>query len=132
MDNALYHAASDRIEAAVDRWRGLLGMHGWRINRSFHDGQYVMPDGRVSIAPASSHVKWEYLYAHLDFNVEEMAGMDDARVEEIVVHELMHVMVNEMRDLCAEEHPILIKHEERVCETLAQAFIQVVARRGDE
>lgn len=63
--------------------------------------------------------QWEYLQAKVAINVPEVARMNDDKLERVLVHELCHILVAEMRgdpDVCSD-------HEERTVTQLAKAFI---------
>ena len=61
---------------------------------------------------------WRYMESVITFNVSHLSGMDENTIEVTVVHELMHVFLNEMREQG-------IDHEERVATMLQKAFMWV-------
>lgn len=86
-----------RITRFVKKWRQTLGLNQWRIEHTYHDGPFDVDGSTKSGAVGACTAHWEYQTAHLEFDVSELANYDDERVEEVVIHELMHAMVNEMR-----------------------------------
>lgn len=77
------------------------------------------PDGRTGdILLGEANVTWQYQTATITFYPKSMKDMAEDDIEKLVVHELMHVFLNEMR----EEG---IDHEERVATMLAKAFLWV-------
>jgi len=91
-------------------WTG-LGFH--TINTVFVD---FWEGGLDADAICESH--WEYLEHTITFNITHLQSQSDESIEATVVHELMHIFLNEMR----EEG---IEHEERVASTLQKAFVWV-------
>lgn len=75
-----------------------------------------MPNGQYSPrCAATCTASWEYRQAQITFNMPLLAAKKEEEIEEIIVHEMVHVLVNEMREKG-------IKHEERVVTELTWAF----------
>lgn len=68
-------------------------------------------------------VEWKYLTACITFYPKAMRHLTEEEIEVAVIHELMHVMVNETREGGME-------HEERVCTQLQKAFSWVKGSLG--
>jgi hypothetical protein len=62
------------------------------------------------------YADWKYATASLHINLDSFSRMGDKDIESVIIHELCHALVNEMRE--GEMH-----HEERVVTGLAKAFI---------
>ncbi len=73
------------------------------------DGNSVI--GRV-------YADWEYMQATIHINVPVLDRLSKYEIERAVVHELVHILVNEMRE------PGIL-HEERVVTQLQKAFMWV-------
>lgn len=69
---------------------------------------------------ASVWSSWKYCDAMIKVYLGEIAELSDDVLEETVLHELMHVYINETR---REETDIALEHEERVVTSLARSFI---------
>ena len=107
-----------RIERFWKKWRRTLGLDEWETALNFNDGEYIQQDGEASgEAVASAHARWQYRHASVSFNLERVARLDEEDLEQMVIHEAMHIILNEMR----EEG---VKHEERVASSLAFAFMR--------
>jgi hypothetical protein len=98
-----------------------LGLRWWEINVVWMDEvQEILDtfgaasDGRIVASKVD--VNWMYGVAHVYINVPAFKGLKKWKVERIVVHELVHILVNEMREDGLE-------HEERVVTGLTKAFI---------
>ena len=63
------------------------------------------------------YADWRYGRFTLDINVKRVAELDDATLESYFIHEMMHVLVNEMR-----QKEDTLAHEERVVTGLTKAF----------
>lgn len=107
----------DRIRKVLDLWIERTGLTGWAIDIQYDRSTRPANSPRGSVAEAS--VAWPYRRATLTFWLLGTAPYDDLVLEEIVVHELMHIQVNEMR----EHHDL--HHEERVCTELARMIVQL-------
>jgi hypothetical protein len=110
----------DLIQAAFDKWLKRLGLLWWEIDINFYDDpgeivKHFRDPGEDYTVAAVTYVKWIYASASIDVNLPAFTGLDQDKIERIVVHECCHVLVNEMRE--CELH-----HEERVVTQLTKAF----------
>lgn len=102
-----------RVLALANRWIRPLGLGWWRFDFEWHRSGF---DGHTLMRCASS---WRYMEAHIDVDLAQVAQLaDDDRLEEVVVHELLHPILSEMGS--GDEATM---HEERVASTLQRAFI---------
>ena len=107
-------------------WIWTLGLKRWhRIDIVYHRSDPNPKEADGYACPAWVNVKWEYQIATVNFDVSQLLESSDEELEYIVIHELCHVLVNEMR--CQDGAR---QHEERVVTGLAQAFrwVRNVAR----
>lgn len=133
MTDAEQDEAVARVDTLTDIWLPLLGLKNmWRV--TFHmyrdSGEYAseesgpsLADGDVSVA--RTHVLWPYLTAHVHINLSQFVLHDEDDQEEMVVHELCHILIAEMRDArgCNCDTYVM-SHEERVCTILSHAFVR--------
>lgn len=134
MNDLEFEAQKERVRRVYDRWDQPLGLKWWRITQEWCrdlSGFEGESNGHVNFTPlARTSASWEYMIATISFNLVGIADIDDEALERVVVHEMCHVLVREMRDdyggHATHDTPA---HEERVVSSLAQAFIWV---RGDE
>lgn len=110
-----------RVLKHLRHWKVMLGLGVWRIDTEWYDGR--LPETRGgddrNIVLADMHVSWEYLKATMRVNVEAVAALSDERLEEVIIHELLHAVINEMRNYSADDG---IYHEERVVSTLTSVI----------
>ena len=109
-----------RWQAALDEWIPALGLDEYHIEVAYYSDPDDFPAGKGDDTgrPAAQVIsKWQYMGAWLGVNMLEVADLDDVQLEEAVVHELCHVLVDEL-------DPQDVKHEERVVTQLSKAFIR--------
>ena len=121
MTDAEYRVAKKRIEALIEKWARPTGLRWWKIQYEYFRGPFPaypgeVPNGRGDEPAADCKVRWQYGKAWIRFDVDALGPYTDKELEWVVVHEHMHVFLNEMR----EEG---VDHEERVASNLADAFI---------
>jgi hypothetical protein len=95
-------------------WVHILGLGFWRVDLCFID---CFEDRQVV---AETTVEWKYLEIHITFSLVALCDFAEQRIERIVLHELCHGLINEMRSY-HDDHD----HEERVASQLANAFMWV-------
>jgi hypothetical protein len=129
MNDAEFETQKARIIALERRWFETLGLAAWKLNTEFVRGDFSnggqpAPD---TLATAKTHS--EYMLATISWNMPVVIDHNDRELERIFLHEMMHVMVNEMRpsrpnnevnNALSEEDSW---HEERVCTMLGNAFL---------
>ena len=113
-----------RLGPVIRRWVKRVGLGGWTIDVEYYDEIPAHKDAAMAM-----DVQWQYFQATMKVNANKTSDETDRRCEEIIVHELSHILVNEMRppargtDL--DEYAIneLMQHEERVCTIVARAIL---------
>lgn len=122
MTDAEYEQETARVRKLLDRWLPRLGLgkdFGWRIQVCFdRDGEGNLSQS-VSLA-AETRPTWTHMLARIDFMMPALLDQSDETVEDVVVHELCHVLVAEMSG----KGNAAYDHEERVVTTLARAFLR--------
>ena len=109
---------------AFKKWIYRLGLCWWEVTVRFYDDpseivkRFRQDDDFIVLA--SSWVDWRYSKAAIDVNLPELMKQTKDEIERAIVHELMHVLVNEMHE--GEMH-----HEERVVTQLTKAIFWTVA-----
>lgn len=121
-------ATREEIKAEFDKWIKPLGLMWWNINLVYYDDpsdvvSNFMEDDNVTLARVFAD--WRYSTASVHINLIGMASVPSDEVERIALHELVHILVNEMRE--NEMH-----HEERVVTGLTNAFLWTKIEFGTE
>jgi predicted SprT family Zn-dependent metalloprotease len=93
------------INKYLKKWKGGLFLGMWTINFNIRD--YLHDDGGSYLTAATCDSSWKYFTADLDFSLTQLKDMEEKEIEKIIIHELLHIVVNEMREDG-------IEHEERV------------------
>lgn len=115
-----------RIERFWIHWRPILGLDEWKTRLDYYEGEFIDQVGEASgMALASTHVRWEYRDANIAWNLELVAKQSDESLEEAVIHEGAHILLNEMRERS-------VKHEEHAATSIALAFMRSSSRLSVE
>ena len=109
------------IISALGKWTERLGLRWWMVDVHWHkgkDAKKYFSAGEDETVLARVFADWRYAEANIHINLPAWKGMSNEDVERAIVHELMHILVNEMRE--GELH-----HEERVVTCLTKAVLWV-------
>lgn len=116
-----------RVQRLADKWIQPLGLGWWRIDLLY--STEVDRSGMTTYQPADIGGTYEtvfavgtdhnYMIARITAILPVIAQIEDERLEEYFVHELMHIFLRPMRTKqCAGE-------EEQVATRLARAFLWI-------
>lgn len=122
MTDLEYEALVARLKKLVEHWRQPLGLNWWRLSLNYERNGLSQTDGEGWRSLMKVSAKWPYLAAELSFSMPDLLGLSDEELERHFVHECCHILVNEMRNRSENDGQ---DHEERVCETLTNAFLWV-------
>lgn len=117
MTNKEFERAKKRIRKYVDKWRNLLGLWNWSGLLHWSNKRKTIEDHDLE-ALADVHSNWEYLNYDITFYLPCFIKTTERDIERCVMHEMMHIVVHEMRGRG-------IKHEERVVSHLTNALERV-------
>lgn len=93
----------------IKKWKSNLFLGMWTIE--FYLRDYIVPEKVAGDVESD----WRYFNAVINFSYVQLCDMEDKEIEKIVIHELLHIVVNEMREDG-------IDHEERVVSHLEMIF----------
>ena len=122
MKDSEFEATKERIRIIRDFWAEKLGLLWWTVHYNYRDDSAYFQEPNGVQAAARCRPEWRYLEASIDLNMPQLFGMDDDELEKIIVHEMMHILLHEMRNFDEEAG---LKHEERVATTFTKAFLWV-------
>jgi len=108
----------DKVAALIKRWIGDLWLGQWEIDVTY---EWNGVRGKEAVY-ARCHADWRYMHARITCDLPLMADLSDEDLEEVVVHELLHAVVNEMRSKG-------LPHEERVVSHLERVICYLARRR---
>lgn len=113
-----------KIKKICNKWIYRLGLRWWEVEVHYvEDPQDVIDIFKTNdneIVIGRTYVDWKYMSANVYLNIPSMLNMTHNQIERIIVHELLHVLVNEMREDG-------IDHEERVVTLLTKAVFWIKA-----
>jgi predicted SprT family Zn-dependent metalloprotease len=117
------------IAQSLNKWIYRLGLRWWTVNVYWYKKpkqvKRFFGKRKDETVLARTFSDWRYGTAEIHFNLPAFECMTDDEIESVIIHELCHVLVNEMRE--GEIH-----HEERVVTQLQKAFCWTVAdAKGD-
>lgn len=127
MNDAEFERQKQRVLQQTDWWIPAIGLRWWKVHLEWLREEKDSDRGPGAVA-AECDADWRYCEATIRWFLPAIAAADDEELEYIVVHELMHIFLNEMRQ--AED---LQAHEERVATHLANGFLwsTAAARKGE-
>jgi len=104
------------IRATMKQLKVKMGLWQWTINIEY----LSMIDNELPNCATVAQCTpiWQYLTATIEINMKEFCLLTEGEQERILIHELCHILVAEMREEDQDR-----KHEERVVTTLTDAFI---------
>lgn len=120
MNDAEFNSLKSRIEALVKFWIYVLGLDSWRmVRRDYHRGR---ADGSRDCC-ADVDIDWKYRQGVVTFHMYKMWDHveDDKEIEYVVVHELCHFLVNQMRPADADKGST--PNEEDVVTAMARGYV---------
>ena len=105
----------------IDKWVKKTWLGWWSIEVEYYSAhEYFKERGLSEDSLAVCHTNWQYMTATIRVNSDKLEEQKEEDIELIVLHELMHVFLNEMR---SDEGTNGIEHEERVATVLAKSFL---------
>lgn len=113
----------DTISNAFEKWVKYLGLGWWEVTARYYDdpgeivSRFRQDDDLLVLA--KTYADWKYAKATIDVNLPAWSGLSEEEIGFAVVHELIHILVNEMRE--GELH-----HEERVVTQLTKAVFWAI------
>jgi hypothetical protein len=116
------------IRGLMEKWTYRLGLRWWSVDIYYYKGKRARKyfnAGENETVLARTFADWRYATANIHINLPAFDGMTDTEIERTVVHELCHILVNEMRE--GELH-----HEERTVTWLTKAFFWTAQGVSDE
>lgn len=129
MNDREFRAIRRTVIRAHDHWIPILRMESWDTLLVFHRDDYPIPqEPGSSVGAMYVDPDWRYMLATIHVNMPALVGLSDQRIENNVVHELVHCLVNEMHRGDADSRD----HEERVVTTLDLALLSAYAAGWNE
>lgn len=115
-----FEAQKERVLAALIPWLKRLGLGWYRIEHKWERDQGSRIPGSAFATGAVVETQWEYRQAQINWYLPTLALMDDEALDNLIVHELVHILCDPMQTFVPAEHK---KLEEYATECLARAII---------
>ena len=113
MTDREFTAEKKRVTAAIRHWHQRLLLTNFDLHLEFdRTGEQMLGDACMMI-----HPNWKYMRAAIRINPRDTASLTDERLDWVVLHELGHLIVNEMTPAGDADD-----HEERICTMIANAI----------
>jgi len=127
MKKSKYEKQRQRLDPLFKKWVGKLGLSAYDITVRYYDKPkaFRKENGVGKNAVMVITPDWAYLEADIAVCMSLVAGLDDDKLEKYVIHELCHILVNQMRGWRQQRTPDEIAHEERVVSCLATLFFNL-------
>lgn len=128
-----YELVRSTLLPVARKWIGLMGL-GWDEVDLLWSDNYFSPEveGHPSDCLAFANADWKYLHGSVTFNCPKIHQLyfssgtpNMEKIDELVRHELAHILVNEMREWRHDDTHRAIDHEERVCTRIARMLAYV-------
>lgn len=94
MTDKEYKAEKARINKYWDKWFRAIGLSWWTVDKIFE--RELNKDSPSQAATSSSN--WQYRTACITFVVPVCAEQDDEKLENVVVHEMTHILAAPIQD----------------------------------
>lgn len=119
-----------RVTDLLNVWLEPLGLRWWRVDILWSGGRPPR-HSKSHLVVGSVEVAWQYNRAVLTVYLRALRHLSDEELERWLVHELVHILVAEMREYGTRKDAW--KHEERVVSRLTAALFWVrdYAKRAD-
>mgnify|MGYP003494830787 CR=1 FL=1 len=105
-----------KIAKLFRKWSWLVTHWGWKFTVNYVACSEDMPDGAGASMSTTSH--HQYLQGLIWVNLKVCEGESDEMLEEMVVHELCHLLLAPMAQNPESEH-----EKELTCTTIARCII---------
>lgn len=115
MNDETFAHEKERVLTLARYWRDVLCLIRWEITYRFFLENIPNEDD----ATMTCTVQWPYQTAYISVNCSVTEDLSDEKLEEILVHEFAHIIVNQMRP----EDGRCTPNEERVCTMIADAIL---------
>jgi hypothetical protein len=94
MTDKEFNAQQKRVKKVWSKWYDALGLSWYRIDRYWNRSRNEDCADEV----ANTATNWQYRTAAITFNLPACVDLDDDKLEEVIVHEMSHILVGPIQD----------------------------------
>lgn len=105
-----------RVRKLWDKWFRPIGMGWWQVDLSWARER----DEDEPATAGLTTTNWQYRTAHVTFFLPSTAELNDEKLEEVVVHELVHILCGPIQDMSTDERREITEH---TVTTIARSLI---------
>lgn len=114
-----HEQTAEKIDGLMRKWVGDLWIGQWDVKAVYEWNGISNPEGVSSSPTAECRSNWKYMHATVRFDIPKMSELTPSEMEDVVVHELLHCVVNEMRDWDIDHEERVVSHLQRIVCMLA-------------
>jgi predicted SprT family Zn-dependent metalloprotease len=107
--------AKKRVLQVVGEWVPIMGLEWYTINHQFNEAT----DSSDEQTQATTNTTWYYREATMTWHLPKLALLEDDELENVVVHELVHILLDPIHP----EGDGINHHLEYATECLARALL---------
>lgn len=129
--DAEWLALQAKIQGWIDAWADRMWLNWWDVHIVWYRGDIpdsnreAVPPGRKALMDCTPD--YRYFEATIRVNLERALDFGDDYLENVVIHELAHIVLNEMRDWKPSRKGM--KREERVATHLQKIVRELVREK---
>lgn len=94
-----YNRITKYIDKLAPIWQERLGLSHWDIQHTYLDSYFGDDTNEDHKVTATTHAQWQYMDANIKWYLPSAARHDEATLEKILVHELVHVLLSPEQSL---------------------------------
>lgn len=125
MNDETFETQRARVLAIVERWKPVIA-YGWRLDVAWSRGPFQVGGAIDAECVGAIGYAWDYLEATVTFDLAQCETLSDERIEEVVVHELSHLLVAPAVE--SGSRSVLLSRKEHMTTLIARSLL---AARGD-
>lgn len=112
-DFAVHERTVAAIDKLMDELVHAMWLGHWQINAVYEWNGIKTTDGTLPAAQVEG-ADWRYMHAKIRFDVPTCSTMEPHELRDVVIHELLHCLVNEMREDGIDHEERVVSHLQRV------------------
>ena len=116
MNDKQYEKERRRVRKLWDKWFRPIGLGWWQVDLNWARER----DEDEPATAGMTTTNWQYRTASVTFFLPATLELDDEKLEEVVVHELTHILCGPIQDMSSDERREITEH---TVTTIARSLI---------